>query len=257
MKKLVKWFVEFTKDSSTETKKWEKIIFRSNVLISWFGYLFAIIAVCGLCLTSCTDQEAMKNTELKVHAKIDELECGQSISLIKSEYGYLFKRLNHQNGIVEFGEVNYNVWNRKDDVYILTDQDYDKAQDWHLLVNINISTPLGAPLHTMNVRKVCGSYYYPIEVDGFELNLLKYDEDGYITIYIKNISGSPFAYAEQTQLNSNSVTDDELIFVETSTCQIKIRDISRLILYEYEGNDDTKRLKKKSYIPYLADLFRL
>jgi len=57
MKKIANWFVEVTNGFSTETKEWEKVIFRFNVLTSWFGSLFAIIAVCGICITSCTSQE--------------------------------------------------------------------------------------------------------------------------------------------------------------------------------------------------------
>ncbi|MCF7834623.1 hypothetical protein K9M48_01010 [Candidatus Gracilibacteria bacterium] len=57
MKYLINRFVEVTNGFSTETKKWEKVIFRFNILTSWFGCLFAIIAVCGICLTSCTNQE--------------------------------------------------------------------------------------------------------------------------------------------------------------------------------------------------------
>ncbi len=257
MKKITKWFVEFTKDSSATRN--ENNMFRVNVLASWVGGLFAIIAFCGLCFTSCTNQEEMKKADSSVQSMIDTMECGQSLNLLDATYGYLLKRLRNQNGIVQFGNVNYNVWERRDGLYILTDKDYEKSQESHFLVTVNHfqASPSGGTLRTMGVRKICGSYYYPIEIDGFELNLQKYDEYGYLTIYIKNVSGEPFAYAEQTQLNSNSVTDKELIFVQGNSCKIEVRDISRLILYEYEGDDNVKKLKKKSYIHYLAHFFRL
>ncbi len=106
MKKIVKWFMELTKDSSTETKKWETLVFRTNVLLSWVGCLVTIIAVCGICFTSCSTT----TNEVEINHQLESLEDGQTITIANHS---VLKEIKKQ-----ISYNSHNLWTEKDKFHL-------------------------------------------------------------------------------------------------------------------------------------------
>lgn len=263
MKTLIKWFMELTKDSSTETKKWENIVFRANVLLNW-GCLAVIIVVYGLCFTSCTPTDR-KASDIKLGERMSVLKCGESINLVEGgEYSYLFKRFYYYangivygNGIVDLGGVQYPYELSKkygDQVYNLLGKDttfYYQVKIYEQQV-----TPAGETVQCMQIKKVNGPYRDSMTIGSFEITLLEYN-DPYVVLFVENKDEKIFAYAEQTQFVNTRPYDVDLRFSSGSFVTMKIHKDCRLILYEHVRVDGEIKLLQKYYIPYLVDKLNL
>lgn len=268
MKQIAKWFMEFTKDSSTETKKWENFIFRANVLLSWAGCLVVIIAVCGICFTSCTSDRKQKDMELG--KRLSVLECNQSIELMDmGDYSYLFDRFHYANGIVDLGGIEYitqGLQQNGDMICNLTSKDTTyhyqvsfyktEALPYQLRVYKAESSPAIGMVQYMEIKKVCGRYRHQVIVGDFEITLMEV-KGSMAIICVANNSKKLFAYAEMLPTQGIDPIWQQINFTTKAYQTMNVVLGDRLVLYEYIENEDGIKLKESCRIPYVASLFGL
>jgi hypothetical protein len=255
MKKKLKWFMDLTKDSSTETRRWEIFTLRANILLSWTGCLVAIIAVCGICFTSCTPTDR-KASDIKLGEKISALKCGESINLMEGgEYNYLFKRFDYANGIVDLGGVNYHYQLSKKDGYLFYNLvGEDTAFYYQVKIYEHQATPAGGTVKSMEILKNSGQYHYCVTVGDFEITLIEI-KGSVATIWVVNNSKKLFAYADMLPTQGIDPIWQQIKFSPQIHQTMNVSLGNRLILYEYIEDESGISLKEGCRIPYVGRLF--
>lgn len=249
--------MEFTKDSSTETKKWENIIFRANVLLSWAGCLVVIIAVYGICFTSCTTDRKQKDLELG--KRLSALDCNQNINFMNmGEYEYLFDRFHYANGMVDLGGINYFYQSSKRDgstICNLTGK--DTTYYYQVKIYEQQATPPGGTVQCMQIKKVCGQYHRQVVTIGnFEITLMEIN-GSIATIWVVNDSKKLFAYTEMLPTQGIDPIWQQIKFANQSYQKMDVLLGNRLVLYEYVETKEGTIIKEDCRIPYVASLFGL
>lgn len=248
--------MELTKDSSTETKKWENIVFRVNVLLSWTSCLVSIIVVCGLCFTSCTSDREQKDIELG--KRLSMLKCGQTVDLMNTgQHSYLFKRFHYANGIVDLGGIKYPYQLSKKDDYTFYNL-VGKDTSWYYQVKIYEmqASPGGGTVQCMQIKKVPGQYRYCVTAGTFELTLLEV-KGSIMTIWIVNNSKHWFAYADMLPTQGSDPMLQQIRFSAKIHQTIDMPLGDKLVLYEYVETSNGIGLKETCRIPYIGRFFGL
>lgn len=214
-----------------------------NKKLSVIGYIVCLIT-CAFFLASCDGE--IEQMDKRLQMEIDKLNDSSKIELAKSNYPYLFKRIHYQNGLIQFGNDRY--WIRA--VY----------PNWYSL-SCEADTTKKISLEVINdtllIMRKATTFINVFDVDGIQLRLINYANSN-ATLFVRNISGKKFAYADLTQINTGEVTASSLKFSSSDTLTIHVLGGSHLIFYEFATDEKNQLiLKAKAGVPYLAGLFHL